>query len=556
MAKSLNKNMPGHLGYLVIIAVGAALLYFKTIFFGLSYFDDNVWIIDYQWFLKDIRNIFAVFSTRDLISQVFFRPLLSASFILDAQLGGSSPFIYHLTNLAVHVLNCVLLFEFFRKMGYENKLSFGAAAIFLAHPALASAVVWIPGRTDSLLGTFVILSLIFFIDYLEKRKIKLILWSSLLFFAALLVKETAIVLPIICIIYILLINKDKGIKWPVLLLGWGCVITAWFLMRFIALKAVKPIETVVLLKSFLENIPAFLSYLGKVVFPFNLSVHPVLEDISLLPGILVVCGIIFAVIVSRKKRINFIIFGLLWFILFVSPSLVLSFIAHEYRLYLPISGILIVFLELDFIKNLVTSRAGIRIYFVFLIFFSALTFIYSDNFKNRIFYWENAVKNSPHSALAHKNLGAMYYLEATENKRIKEETIMLDKAKAQYMQALDLNPSESMVHNNLALIYERLGDEIKAEAEYKKEISGNPRDANVYFNLGLLCNKQSKAYSAIEMWEKTIQLDQNFIMAYKYLAYINYNIGDFDSALNYKEELEKRNIFDPELWDALKKAGK
>ena len=41
---------------------------------------------------------------------------------------------------------------------------------------------------------------------------------------------------------------------------------------------------------------------------------------------------------------------------------------------------------------------------------------YSDRFANRMVFWKSAVQSSPQSALAHRNLGAMYYLDNDFNK--------------------------------------------------------------------------------------------------------------------------------------------
>jgi len=154
--------------YFGIIVVGF-ILYFKTLFFALTYLDDNVWILDYHWYLKDFSTAFKVFVQPDLVTAVFYRPIIYLSFIIDTHLGGTSPFVYHCTNTAVHLTNVCLIFYLLQRLGHTKGLSFSFSVIFMVHPALTQAVAWIPGRTDSLLSVFVLSSFILFLNYREKR---------------------------------------------------------------------------------------------------------------------------------------------------------------------------------------------------------------------------------------------------------------------------------------------------------------------------------------------------------------------------------------------------
>ena len=159
--------------YAWIVLVGF-LLYFKAIFFGYTYLDDNNLILENIYFLHDISNIIAAFGQDvfRLIStaDIYYRPLMTVSLILDAQIGGAAPFIYHFTNLLIHLLGSCLVFLLLNKIGCKRELSFVFSLIFAIHPALSQAVAWIPGRNDSLMAVFALLSFIFFIDYAERKK--------------------------------------------------------------------------------------------------------------------------------------------------------------------------------------------------------------------------------------------------------------------------------------------------------------------------------------------------------------------------------------------------
>ncbi|MBF0522819.1 MAG: tetratricopeptide repeat protein [Candidatus Omnitrophica bacterium] len=553
------------------LALLGFLLYCKSLFFNLTYLDDNVWILDYQWYLKDVHNLFRAFITPDLVSYVFYRPVLNLSFVFNALVGGTNPFIYHLTNIGIHIVNSILVFVLLRKMGYRRNLSLGAACILSVHPVLTTAVAWIPGRTDSFLATFVFLSFIGFLDYIDGRKAVSLAVHLISLLLALFVKETAVALPVMCGLYILMIRGwgitktgqkvEKGkriIESPQkqaspatrrLIFSWIGVGLLWFGLRAYTLRSVQKVDLDRALQSLGENLPALISYFGKVIFPFNLSVIPVLEDMPLIFGAIAIVLVLTAVGLTKQKRWNYVLFGIIWFLIFLLPSLVLSFLAHEYRLYIPIIGVLILLLEL--IQE--SKKTFISVAVVVLVFF-VMSFQYTNRFTDRLTFWESAVKTSPHSPLAHRNLGAMYYLKASEPSAVPDQrTEFFDKALKEYQETLVLNPLEAMVHNNIGLIYmnrERLEE---AEAEYKQEISIFPQYANVYFNLGILYYKEGKMAEAVEAWKKTVELEPKYVEAYKYLAVYYYSQKDFTQASFYANELQKRGIVVPDLIKALQK---
>ena len=118
-----------------IVGIGF-LLYLPTLFFNFSYLDDNNLILDNQYFLSNPANIFQSFLT-DVFhifnhSAFYYRPLLTISFIFDYQIGGVSPFIYHFTNIILHLVAASLVFVFFTKLNYKKNISFLFSIIFFS----------------------------------------------------------------------------------------------------------------------------------------------------------------------------------------------------------------------------------------------------------------------------------------------------------------------------------------------------------------------------------------------------------------------------------------
>ncbi len=156
------------------VLVGAGfLLYGNTISFGIVALDDSKYVIANYPFNRDISNIVTAFRVDiDYPSgrSIYYRPFQAISHIIDAQLSGSAPWAFHVTNIVLHVANAILLFLIFQKLGHERVRSFLFSLLFLVHPALVGAVAWIPGRVDSILALFTLASFYFFTRFCERKK--------------------------------------------------------------------------------------------------------------------------------------------------------------------------------------------------------------------------------------------------------------------------------------------------------------------------------------------------------------------------------------------------
>lgn len=519
------------------------LIYFQTLFFNFTYLDDNVLILDNIGFLKDLSNFFTAFTTEVFHvmhhSAAYYRPMLTLSFMLDAQAGGTSPFVYHLDNLLIHLIASCLLFVFFIKLGYARLTSFAFSLVFAVHPVLSQAVAWIPGRNDSLMAVFILAAFIAFLDFIETKKWKYYLWHLFFFALAVFTKESALVLVALVFFYLHFIAKERLLSFnkKILSAGWLLIIVIWFFIRRIAL--VNPIEMTVsdMVKSVFNNLPALIQFIGKIIFPFNLSVLPLIQDTTFLWGLTALVLVILLLISTKDRNYRIIIFGALWFLLFLLPSfirpnptVVADFIEH--RIYLPIIGFFLILAETGAVQRFFRSKkAPIVFVIIVIVVFSSINFVHSKNFKERTVFWKNAAENSPHSPLAHRNLGAMYYLDGE-----------LDKAEGEYKKSLELNPFEEMAHNNLGLVYADKGDLNKAEEEYQKEIEINPIYDDVHFNLGLLYYKKGEKEKAAESWKRAVEINPDFLDAYKNLTFYYWEAKDLEQARFYARILLKKGV--------------
>src|SRR5881398_2060989 len=149
-------------------------------------FDDNEILKQHYFIIGDISKIKLAFTTDAFLGTngTFYRPLQTVSFMLDALVGGPKPFIYHLTNLLLHIVGSLCVFWLLLTLRYQRLLSLLLALVFALHPMFVPMVAWVPTRGDLLLTIFFIVSFILFIKSFRANRPALVVWHGLTFFLA------------------------------------------------------------------------------------------------------------------------------------------------------------------------------------------------------------------------------------------------------------------------------------------------------------------------------------------------------------------------------------
>ncbi len=464
-----------------IIAGAALLVYFRTLFCGFTYLDDNGLILNNMAFLGRPANVLAAFS-REAFNGAgggsYYRPLLLVSLIGDACLGGSAPFFYHFTNVVLHMLVCMALYVFLRAWGRDGLFSLSAALFFAVHPALNQAVAWIPGRNDVLLALFSLLCFTSFIAFAQEREQKYLAPHLLFYACALFTKESALLLPFFLALYALAIRRDIP-RTAVLRAagGWFVITILWSLMRAAALKTVSGGARYDIARSLYENFPALLPGLGKALFPFNLSVMPVLKDMSLMPGLAALAVIIAALYKSRGLDRRRAAFAGLWFLLWLLPSFIRPSGQQpdftEHRLYVPFIGLMMLAGEIR--PPFIARGRTLALLLFALLLFAGVSVYRARYFTDRVSFWENAARTSPHSLMNRTQLGAAYY----ERGRYAE-------AGEQWSKALELAPDDPAVELNMGAIRFQEGRMEEAGGLWERALRADPGNKKTLNNLAVL----------------------------------------------------------------------
>eukprot|EP00057_Strongylocentrotus_purpuratus_P029584 XP_011684058.1 PREDICTED: transmembrane and TPR repeat-containing protein 3-like [Strongylocentrotus purpuratus] len=132
-----------------------------------------------------------------------YRPLCVLTFRLNYALGELNPWGYHLVNVVLHWVMCVLFLKAAKQI-IDEESSVNASLLFAVHAVHTEAVTGVVGRAEILSSVFMLLS---FMAYVKSRgpnsqyDWKYMSWSALLIVMATASKEQGITVAGICCIY-------------------------------------------------------------------------------------------------------------------------------------------------------------------------------------------------------------------------------------------------------------------------------------------------------------------------------------------------------------------
>ncbi|MBN2172745.1 MAG: tetratricopeptide repeat protein [Bacteroidales bacterium] len=539
----------------LIIFVLLSITYSNSFDKGLVHFDDEMIFMNMKSVSFENSHILKEAFSRDAWGsndKLFYRPVQTLIFlILPAKMDS-----YNFLLLFVHILNTILLYFILECFFNEKKnqvKNLLLALIFGVHPLFTYMVNWIPALGDSLMTFFVLLSFWGFIKYHSTKHFSYLAIHIVSFFLAVFSKETAIVFPLVLAIIIFinssykdLIKEPKRLIIPVLF--WIIIPAVYLIMRNRFIHS-NNIETLPLIdfSALFHNIPVFFELITKFVFPIKLSLISLYSILRFVVGIVLTLLIIFFLI--KKKEIRNGSMGLIWFMIFLGPTLIFSTEHYDYlehRAYLPIVGMLILLSSVKIYKY--ENLVYVGLIFIFLI----VTFSGNKYFQNPISFYDHVIGNQKNVAMAYMNRG--FYKDNSQNFKGAladyNEAIKLDSGyidawinrgnlKAQKLNNLkggesDLEKALNLVEekegdnpekltpyldviNNLAIIKQMLNDADGAISDYRLAIEINPEFSDAWYNLGVIYYEKLKDFElAIQYFDRVIEIDPGY-----YKAFIN-----------------------------------
>jgi hypothetical protein len=507
------------------IAGIVCLLYGITVTYPFI-FDDIQLVYNNYHLLKDPGNIFKAF-TLDVFWKTpgaYYRPLLTVSLMLDVLLGGQQTSWFHASNILLHSACAVLVFTLLLRLQCPRALAFFLGILFAVHPVQAQAVAWVAGRNDSLMALFTMLSLLAFMRFTQCGRWRYYAAHCLLLLLALLSKESALVLPLLICWYYVFVTGHKPSRASVTVVV-GCqmlIIAVYLSLRWNALGGgFYPQQ----FNSVPENVAGFFGYIGKLLFPFGLSTLPTPESVSPLWGPLAVIlfGALF--VFGRIANRRLFVFGCGWFVLFLVPTIARStdFANYlEHRLYLPLTGLLIMLASSHFLRNhLRPSGKVFMVAAVPVVLFCAATVHHVPVFASNSAFWKNAEETSPSCYFPCYMLGKMTDYNINPTRAV------------QYLQRSLALASNRLAYNELGHLYEKTGENSKAVATYRAGIERFPDDATLLDDLWFHYHRMRSYGRAITLLTQKMVVTQTNPDLLYHLGLSYFEIDSLDRAAHY-----------------------
>lgn len=291
----------------------------------------------------------------------YYRPLNILWFRINDALFGLRPAAWHATAILLHVIVTWLIYKLARRLSGRVLVAGFTALLFAVHPMRHEVVGWISGTTESLWS---VLFLLAFLAYLKSREgVRWTIFSCLLYAAAILAKETAIMLPVVVFAHAAIYGSgtddgrsellgrrlSRAIKTAAI---YAPVAIAYIAVRVAVLRGFSHEHNTLSLKGFLFTLPSVLLFYPKQwFFPIHFAVsygQPVWFRFDLfhvlLPTIALLAMVVFVWFCRRRLGEPEVTFAAVWMITLLLPTLDLAVLpqgewTHDRYFYLPSFGV-------------------------------------------------------------------------------------------------------------------------------------------------------------------------------------------------------------------------
>jgi len=573
--------------FVILLLVITLLAFSPVLFAGFTNWDDQVMVTSNSSITtltpSSAWHLFTSFHER------LYHPLVSLSYAIEYKFFGLNPFVFHLTNLTLHLLNVLLVFWFMTLLLKNRFVAFATALLFAIHPMHVESVAWISERKDVLYSFFFMGSLVSYAHYAETpTKKHYLLLSLVLFIASLLSKSLAIPLPLV------LLSVDAFKQRKLDRAVWGEKLPFFmFSMIFGALASLGLYEHGVRGREFsfspLGSLQAasenLMFYLIKAVAPFRLScLYPRPQLLGNIPAWIfawspILILFLFAVVWRSAGRSKEVSFGLLFFLFTLLPvsqivPVWLKVPADRYT-YIPYIGLFCIVGHCFDTLRMSERPERVRRYAlggfgIIVVLLSALTFQRAMVWQDSVTLWADCLRNYKLST-AYYNMGKEYVLvrrdfdkgieyfsKATEaDPQDVESWINLglsyyykkeyQKALYSYDEAEKLDPKMFLLYLNRGNSLYQLGRDTEAILNYNRAIELNPSMAEGWYNRGTVYLSTQQIDKAMSDFSKAIELRRDYSDAYDGRGAAYASRGELDLA---HEDFTKTIMLAPDSGDS------
>ena len=488
-----------------------------------------------------------------------WHPLTMMSHMLDWSLFGDKSGGHHWTNvIIIHIFNTILLFLFFNRLTGAIWKSALVAALFAVHPLNVESVAWISERKNVLSTFFWILTMLFYVRYVESSGWRRYLPVLICFALGLMSKPMLVTLPFVLLLLdywsldrlqMNLQNKTSPVilqksnkisflileKIPLFILSVISIFVTLYAARHA--KTMTGFESLPLRDRISNAVVSYALYIKKLFWPTHLVIcYPIID----IPVWQFSIALLFLVIVTvficgYCRKYPYLFVGWFWYLGTLVPVIGLvqvgfQAMADRYA-YVPFIGLFLMIVwaaEKILSKDIFLKRLFIFISALVIIFLTLATHNQLKLWSNSVTLFEDTIKKDPNNYVAYALMGQVMFVKG-EN----------EKALYYYDKVLKLTPRVYAAYKNKGVVLKKMGKRNEAIKLFEKALKLDTSSEDAYYSLALLYSEDNNLNECIKYALKAIEVKPDYEDGYNILGValfkkgrIQESILQFEKALN------------------------
>lgn len=529
-----------------LLAVATLAVYLQVYGFGFVMIDDAFYVSKNFHVTRGLTLDSFVWAFKTT-TESNWHPLTWLSLMADAQIGGSNPSVYHLTNVGLHIVNTLLLFVFFRLATGFRWRAAAVAALFALHPLHVESVAWITERKDVLSTFFWLLTMLAYLKYAARRGICRYLLVVVLFALGLMAKPMLVTLPLVLLLMDIWplgrvkLGNQGWLRdfWPLVLektplfvmVAISCAITLVVQMQARSVADICDVSVGIRVANALFS---YVGYIGKMLWPLNLMAlyaHPenTLPVWQVIGAGLLLAAMTFGAFACAAKR-PYVTVGWLWYIVTLIPVIGLvqvgqQAMADRYT-YVPLIGLFVIFAW--GLPDILCGIDGTSIIRCRLLVLSACLLLVGLAVRTyvQVGYWRDSLSLAEHAVDVSGNSYTSHYMLASAYSKIGRRSDAI----SEYRKSLAISPDNGHVRFGLATVLSEDGRFQDSATEFKRVLKILPLNARVHNEAGTLLFKMKHYDRAIKHYRYALELGQQDPVIYLKMAHIYVQNRDFVNA--------------------------
>lgn len=460
--------MKKYLFVLLLISVPISI-YYQGFYNDFLQWDDNSQVYENEEVLHfSFRNLKVIYTT--CVSGMY-QPLTTLFFaIINMFFGVKSTLPFHVFSFVLHLLNTLLVYRLGEKLFKNGTKAFFLAMLFSVQHMSVEVVSWISATSTLLFTSFYLLSLLFYIKYLETKNVKNYIISATFFLIGCFCKVQ--IIPLIGVLFLVDFLYDKPVfsKNSILLKLPFFVVAILFAIIAIYFRQVTLISNA-------ENSPMnsvyfglnqFMGYLFELI---SLPHYDLIRQLDVVIHLHVVLFIVLIFVVYRFRQNKLFTFGVFFFLMnLILQTTLFSKFNNPYSnryVYIAGTGIWIAMLSFNYKKK---QLYIISFYIILQIIFAKAVAVNWSNASAMYRYDKVLVSDAK---MARLNDFGKYQLE----------DLILKETKNSY----ELKGFNALgIYNNMGVVFARFGLLDASEICFLKAIEITTGDLDIYINLALV----------------------------------------------------------------------